>query len=89
MVDVTEWRRADHRDPPAVGDEIEVVMYPADTRASVVHYPRMRVEIVIDEGRSVLGPTLPAPDRIIKFPGRPDDIVGRRAFFWRLYDGDA
>lgn len=83
---VNAWRRADHGDLPERGSLIQAVVYRADDEASVTLYPKMRADVVMNSGHGalVLGPILstePIPD----LPGRPDDIIGRRGFFWRPY----
>jgi hypothetical protein len=81
-MDELTWRRADHGDPPAIDSVISAVVYPADSKASVIIYAKMRV-VAVNNG-SVYGPNLPST-RLFELPGRPDDIIGKRAFFWRPY----
>jgi hypothetical protein len=84
---VSEWRRADLGDLPAVGQTITLVEYSAED-TSVKVWAKMVVEVVLDQGGRVrvYGPTMQAPERLDDaLPGRPEEFNGPKALLWREY----
>lgn len=83
---MSEWKRLDHGEFPAVGEIVAVVTWRAGQMPVEVK-ERMRVEVVFERTRSIHGPSLPFLEgRRIQLPDRPDNPEGDKIVMWRRTD---